>query len=243
VASFIAVAMGLVEYARAWELQRRLHQQVTDGRLPDLLLLLEHPHVYTLGRRGKASDILASAGEMAELGVEVHSTDRGGEVTYHGPGQLVAYPILDLRSMGLGPLHYVRTLERILVETLAEFGIRAQSGERPTGVWVGDAKIAAIGVKISRGVTMHGFALNVNSDLSYFSHIVPCGMTGGLVTSMERELEAEIRTREVVPVVARRFGGAFGREVEWASVEELGLQLTVRGSAKSGRATALLNPL
>ena len=166
---------------------------MVNGELPALLLLLQHPHVYTLGRRGAETDILASPDTIHELGADVHHTDRGGEVTYHGPGQLVGYPIIDLRAAGLGPLAYVRALERVIVSTLAELGIHATSEDRPTGVWVNDAKIAAIGVRVSRGVTMHGFALNVSPDLSYFGHIVPCGMPGASVTSIaEQGVDLEI---------------------------------------------------
>ena len=215
------VSLGRVEYLRAWDIQRGLHRQVADGLLPNLLLLLEHPHVYTLGRRGKPSDILASPRKLAELGVEVHHIDRGGEVTYHGPGQLVGYPIVNLRAWGGSPLRYVQKLEQALIATLAEFGIEADSSDRPTGVWVGDAKITAIGARVSRGVTMHGFALNVNPDLSYFDHIIPCGMPESSVTSMASELSDGIDTQRVIPVLARHVGRTFGWVMEWSDIEEL----------------------
>ena len=189
--------------------------------LPNLILLLEHPHVYTLGKRGDSSDILASPEKLKELGVEVHRIDRGGEVTYHGPGQLVGYPIVNLRRWGGGPLKYVQTLESVIIATLAEFGVQAESENRPTGVWAGDAKIAAIGVKVSRGVTMHGFALNVSPDLSYFDHIVPCGMPEGRVTSMASALSNDIDVQQVLPALVRHFGRAFGWAMEWSTVEEL----------------------
>ena len=180
------VSLEVVEYETAWGIQKRTHQRVVAGELPNVLLLLEHPHVYTLGRRGAEDDILVSPERLVELGAEVHHIDRGGEVTYHGPGQLVGYPIINLRRWNGGALKYVRTLERVLIDTMQEFGIHAESEDRPTGVWVGEAKIAAIGVRISRGVTMHGFALNVDPDLTYFDHIVPCGMRDTRVTSPSR---------------------------------------------------------
>ena len=189
----LAIPLGLLDYQAAYDLQRRLHAQVVAGELPDLLLLLEHPHVYTLGRRGQQSHILASDEALTQLGVETHFTDRGGETTYHGPGQLVGYPIVNLRRWGGGVRKYVETLEQVLIGTLSEFGITAHSEGKPTGVWVGDAKIAAIGVRVSRSVTMHGFALNVCPDLSFFDHIVPCGMPGARVTSMAQELGQEDR--------------------------------------------------
>ena len=195
-------------------MQLRMHREVAEGGRPDTLLLVEHPHVYALGRRGVEGDILVGAAELARLGVEVHHTDRGGEVTYHGPGQLVGYPILNLRRWGGGPLKYVRALERTLIETLAEFGVSAESEGRPTGVWVEDRKIAAIGVKVSRRVTTHGFALNVCPDLSYFDHIVPCGMPGSRVTSLSAEMERMVGVDEVWPVLVERFGDVFGLRVD-----------------------------
>ena len=210
----VEVSLGLVSYRDAWDIQLRLHTEVVDGGRPDTLLLVEHPHVYTLGRRGQERDILVGAAELARLGVEVHHTDRGGEVTYHGPGQLVGYPILNLRRWGGGPLKYVRALERVLIETLAEFGVQSESEGRPTGVWVEDRKIAAIGVKVSRRVTTHGFALNVCPDLSYFDHIVPCGMPDSRVTSLSAEIGRRVAIAEVAPVLVDRFGEVFGIRVD-----------------------------
>ena len=220
----LAIPLGLLDYQAAHDLQRRLHAQVVAGELPDLLLLLEHPHVYTLGRRGQQSHILAPDDMLTQLGVETHFTDRGGETTYHGPGQLVGYPIVNLRRWGGGVRKYVQTLEQTLMAALAAeygYGIAAHSEGKPTGVWVGDAKIAAIGVRVSRSVTMHGFALNVCPDLSFFDHIVPCGMPGARVTSMAQELGQEIAVSDVMPAVARAFGGEFGLAVEWSSPDAL----------------------
>ena len=220
--SCLAVPIGQVEYLPAWELQKSLHKQVSEGMLPNLLLLLEHSHVYTLGRRGKISEVKVPAGKLAELGAKVHFTDRGGEVTYHGPGQLIVYPIVNLRLMPGGPSRYIHTLEKVLIDTLEEFGIMGESVGKPTGVWVGDAKIAAIGVKISRGVTMHGLALNVNPDLSYFNHIVPCGMIDISVTSMSTLLSKDLDVREVLPSVVRCFERLFEWKIRWVELEDLG---------------------
>ena len=217
----LAIPLGLLDYQAAYDLQRRLHAQVVAGELPDLLLLLEHPHVYTLGRRGQQSHILASDEALTQLGVETHFTDRGGETTYHGPGQLVGYPIVNLRRWGGGVRKYVETLEQVLIGTLSEFGITAHSEGKPTGVWVEDAKIAAIGVRVSRSVTMHGFALNVCPDLSFFDHIVPCGMPGARVTSMAQELGQEIAVSDVIPAISQAFGCKFGIDVESSSVDAL----------------------
>ena len=218
----VAAFLGRVPYLDAWELQRRLHGRVARAQVPDQLLLLEHPLVYTLGRRGKESDVTATPERLTELGAEVHRVDRGGQATYHGPGQLVGYPIINLRRWGGGPLRYVQALERVLIATLAELGIDAQSEDRPVGVWVGDAKIAAIGVRISQGVAMHGFALNVCPDLSYFGHIVPCGVPDGGVTSICKLLSKNVEVEEVAHVLVRHFGLALGLSMELGTAEELG---------------------
>ncbi len=217
----LVLPLGVLEYQAAYDLQRRLHSQVVAGELPDLLLLLEHPHVYTLGRRGQQSDILASESVLARLNVDTHFTDRGGETTYHGPGQLVGYPIVNLRRWGGGVRDYVETLERSLIRALNEFDIAAYSEGKPTGVWVEDRKIAAIGVRVSRHVTMHGFALNVCPDLSFFDHIVPCGMPAVRVTSMAQELSRNVAVSDVIPALVQAFGCEFGMRMETASPEVL----------------------
>ena len=212
--------LDLIDYPSALVLQRDLHQRVAIGDLPALLLLLHHPHVYTLGRRGSDSDILVSPDTIHELGAGVYHTDRGGEATYHGPGQLVGYPILDLRAAGLGPLAYVRALERIIISTLAELGIHATSEDRPTGVWVDDAKIAAIGVRVSRGVTMHGFALNIDPDLSYFNHIVPCGMPDATVTSIA-EQGVDLNVSGVIEVLTTHFSNVLNYSLTYTTLDAL----------------------
>ncbi|MCY4577593.1 MAG: lipoyl(octanoyl) transferase LipB [Chloroflexi bacterium] len=217
----LVVPLGLVDFQTAYDLQRLLHARVVAGELPDLLLLLEHPHVYTLGRRGQESDVLASKDMLSRLGVDTQLADRGGETTYHGPGQLVGYPIVNLRRLGVGVRQYVETLEQVLIRALSEFGIAAHSEGKPTGVWVGDSKIAAIGVRVSRGVTMHGFALNVSPDLSFFEHIVPCGMPGVSVTSMSQELGSDVAVSDVMPALAREFASEFGVAVEWSGLDAL----------------------
>ena len=220
----LTVNLDTVDYLRAWELQKSLHTQVAEGTLPNLLLLLEHPHVYTLGRRGSLEDILATPEMLARQGIKVHHVDRGGEATYHGPGQLVGYPIVDLRTWG-GPLRYVHALEEVLADTLADFGIAPETQEHPTGVWVGKSKIAAIGVKVSKGVTIHGFALNVDPDLSYFDHIVPCGVPGAQVTSMFSHLPRAVDVKSVVPVLVRQFGRVFGWHMERTTLDDLGQRI------------------
>jgi lipoyl(octanoyl) transferase len=183
---------GTVAYADGLELQKRLVERRRAGEIPDTLLLLEHPHVITLGTSAQRENILIADADGQLLGIEVFDTGRGGDVTYHGPGQLVGYPILDLKPDRCDLHGYVRDLEEVLIRALASFGISAGRKDGLTGAWVGDDKIAAIGVRVSSGwITSHGFALNVTTDLSYFGSIVPCGITEFGVTSMARVLGAE----------------------------------------------------
>ncbi|MBM3924942.1 MAG: lipoyl(octanoyl) transferase LipB [SAR202 cluster bacterium] len=197
--------LGLIEYHHAWDLQKHLVDQVSRAQRPNTLLLLQHPHVYTLGRRGQRQDILLDEARLQTLGVQVVESDRGGQVTYHGPGQLVAYPIVNLRDWG-GPLKYVRTLEQVMISTLADYGLQATLIPGLTGVWVKDAKIGAIGVKISRGVAHHGLALNVSPDLSYFQHIIPCGITDKSVASMQALLGKPVSLEDVAYTLQFHFG-------------------------------------
>ena len=203
--------LGRVEYGRALELQQELIAQRKQGAITDRLLLLEHPHVITLGRNGHMENLLAGDEVLQRAGISFYPTDRGGDVTYHGPGQLVGYPILDLREWKRDVGAYVRAIEQTIIDTLADFGIEAGRIPKLTGVWVGERKIAAIGVHISRWVTSHGFALNVNTDLSYFQYIVPCGLTRP-VTSMA-QLGVRSNLEEVSRVLAGHFGRVFDTEM------------------------------
>ena len=209
--------LGLVDYQAGLELQRELVEQRKRGEIDDQLLLLEHPDVITLGvkTRNDRSHILESAESLAERGVAVFETGRGGDVTYHGPGQLVGYPIIDLKPDRCDVHRYVRDLEEVLIRAVATFGITAGRVEGLTGIWVGpagrEAKLAAIGVRISRWVTSHGFALNVNTDLSRFGLIVPCGITDRGVTSMARLLGRTAPMDEVADAVINAFSSVFSR--------------------------------
>jgi lipoyl(octanoyl) transferase len=178
--------LGLIDYLVAWELQKRLAQEVREKGAEGWLLLLEHPHTYTLGRRGFSGNLLLSERELKKLGASVYQTDRGGDVTYHGPGQLVGYTVFDLRRWGAGVRWYVHTLEAALIDALASLGVGARALAGRPGVWVGRDKIAAIGLHVSKAITTHGFALNVDPDLSYFNHIVPCGLVDAGTTSLRQ---------------------------------------------------------
>ena len=223
--------LGILEYGHAWRLQVALAQAVHRGEQPNSLLLVEHPHVYTRGRLSPSEQVLLTPQELADRGIDVYETDRGGLVTYHGPGQLVAYPVVKLREWG-GPLKYVRSLEQIIIGTLADFDIAAGLVPGLTGVWVDDSKIAAIGVKVSRGVAYHGFAINVNTDLSYFDHIVPCGITDRGVTSMAQLLGQAVDLVMVDYSVAYRFGHGMGFRMVEAEGESL-LRVHLSGTFRS----------
>ena len=207
--------LGRVAYAEALALQRSLVEERRAGRVSDLLLLVEHPDVITLGVKGDGgrSHITASPEVLADLGVAVFEAGRGGDVTYHGPGQLVAYPIIDLRPDRCDVHRYVRDIVEVMIRVCAGYSVRAERIAGLTGVWVGDRKIGAIGIRISRWITSHGLALNVSTDLSRFDLIVPCGIAGRGVTSLEREVGRGLDLTEVESRRIAEFGDVFGRQV------------------------------
>lgn len=219
------VDLGLVGYQPAWDLQRRVVAARKAGAVPDVLLVCEHPHVITLGRNGKREHLHASDQLLRQMGVEFHQTDRGGDITYHGPGQLVGYPILNLAEIRRDVVWYVRQLEEAMIRATADFGIAATRKAGMTGVWVdlpgGEEKLAAIGVHISRWVTSHGFAYNVATDLRYFDLIVPCGIADKRPTSLEQLLGRVVPLPEVKPHIVERFGGVFGLAMRKATMSEL----------------------
>lgn len=205
--------LGVVPYDQALAMQRALVEERRAGRVPDLLLLLQHPPVITLGVKAAASraHIVATPERLAELGVAVHETGRGGDVTYHGPGQVVGYPILDLRPDRCDVHRYVRDVEEVMIRVCAGYGVSAGRIPGLTGTWVGGEKIGAIGIRISRWITSHGFAFNVATDLDHFRLIVPCGIADRGVTSLERATGRAVRVAEVEDALARQFADVFGR--------------------------------
>ena len=217
----LTIDLGLVPYAEAWTLQKRLVAARKAGAIEDVLLLCEHPHVITLGRNGRREHLLTSEHVLRQKGVELHATDRGGDITYHGPGQIVGYPILNLGAIRRDVGWYVRTLEEAMIRATWEFGLAAGREEGKTGVWVRAEKLAAIGVHISRWVTSHGFAYNVATDLRFFELIVPCGIADRRATSLEKLLGRTVALGEVAPRIARHFGEAFGLAMKAATNEEL----------------------
>ncbi len=214
--------LGRVNYRDSWELQKTLSLRRLQNEIPDTLLLLEHPPTLTLGRNADPTNLLWNESTLRQQGIEVVQSDRGGDVTYHGPGQLVGYPILNLQCPPHEPnLHgYFRKLEAVLIQTLASFGVRSGRFEGYTGVWVGmesvpfaPEKIAAMGIRVSRWVTQHGFALNISPNLDHFSGIVPCGIREYGVTSLEKVLGRSIALEDISPEVVRAFGEVFGMEM------------------------------
>ncbi|MBI3401695.1 MAG: lipoyl(octanoyl) transferase LipB [Acidobacteria bacterium] len=207
--------LGSIPYADALAMQRALVEERRAGSVGDLLLLVEHPHVLTLGVRGDGGrgHILATAEALAARGIDVRETGRGGDITYHGPGQIVGYPIIDLKPDRCDVHRYVRDLEEVLIRTAAGCGVVAERVEGLTGVWVGREKLAAIGVRIGRWITSHGFALNVTTELDYFNLIVPCGIADRGVTSLARLLGRPVDRREVEDRIVTHFCDVFGRTV------------------------------
>jgi lipoyl(octanoyl) transferase len=216
--------LGLVPYADALALQGSLVEERKAARIPDTLLLLEHPHVVTIGvRKGGAAHIVATPERLADLGVDVFESGRGGDVTYHGPGQLIAYPILDLTPDRQDVHRYVRDLEEVMIRVCADFGVAAARVHGLSGAWVGAEKIGAVGVRISRWITSHGIALNVNTDLDYFKLIVPCGITDRGVTSLTQSTGTERSASDVEGSFVRHFMDVFAR-VPAVSGREGGLE-------------------
>jgi lipoate-protein ligase B len=226
--TILVVDAGRTSYEGCWQLQRRLVELRAAGRVKDLLLLTEHRDVYTIGKSGDETHLRADRSELGDVPV-IHN-DRGGDITYHGPGQLVGYPILDLAVLRADLAWYLRGLEEVVIRALGRFGLRGSRIDGYTGVWVGDEKVCAIGIKTTRWITMHGFALNVNTDLSHFSKIVPCGISDKGVTSMEACLGRSVQMADVASVVVSEFVSYFGFQSEEATMSAL-LQLLDDGGA------------
>jgi len=213
--------LGLVDYGKAWELQRQLWSRRMEGEMPDLLLLLEHPHVITLGRRGNRSYLIASSEELEKMKVPIFHVERGGDVTYHGPGQIVGYPILDLKEYGYRLIRYMDQIEEVILRVLNDFGIEGKRDALNRGVWVGREKIASIGVAIKRWVSFHGFALNYDTDLKYFDLIHPCGLEGVKMTSMGKVLGRKISRNEVFEKTCFHFKQIFERDWEEKTLDQI----------------------
>jgi lipoate-protein ligase B len=213
--------LGLIDYGKAWDLQHDLWARRVKGELPDLLLFLEHPHVITLGRRGNRSYLIASEEELEAMGISVYHVERGGDITYHGPGQLVVYPIFNLKEYGYRVIRYIDQLEEIILCVLKDFGIDGRKDSLNRGIWVNGEKIASIGVTIKRWVSFHGFSLNYETDLKYFDLIHPCGLLGKKMTSMEKVLGGKVPREGLVERIRFHFKEIFQRDWEERELEDL----------------------
>ena len=196
------IPIEMMEYSAGYQLQKNLHSEMLENPCLNSLLILQHPHVYTLGRRANKNHILINEKELDKLKIQTHTSNRGGEITYHGPGQLVIYPLINIKQLQISPIEYIRILEDIIINTLAQVNVPAErKSECPGGVWANQKKIAAIGIRISRGITTHGFSLNISTDLSYFKHIIPCGNSAENYTSLSEILNTNIplsKIREII---------------------------------------------
>jgi lipoate-protein ligase B len=201
--------LGTIDYKDAWDLQKNLFNSRYKKEINDTLLLLEHPHTYTLGKTADRNNLIAEDKFLNQNKISVYDIDRGGDITYHGPGQIVGYPIINLTGWKKDTHKYLRAIEEVIIKTCAEYNIAAGRNQEYTGVWVGDKKIAAIGIKVSRWITMHGFAFNVNTDLSLFDGIIPCGIKEKSVTSLQNELGRAIEINEVKTFILEKFTEVF----------------------------------
>ena len=202
--------LGKIDYQEAWDLQKSIFELRTKNEIEDILFLLEHPHTYTLGKVADKNNLVYNKQELEEKEITVFDIDRGGDITYHGPGQIVGYPIIDLKNWKQDTHLYLRNLEEVLVRTCADYGLSTGRKEKYTGVWVEERKICAIGIKVSRWITMHGFAFNVNTDLNLFNGIIPCGINDKEVTSLKKELKREFDLGEVKDNIIKHFKDIFG---------------------------------
>ena len=201
--------LGFIDYKEAWDLQQEIHSKRVSGEVDDFLFLLEHPNTYTLGKTAHKENLVGSEDYLTQNKISVYDIDRGGDITYHGPGQIVGYPIIDLNNWFKDTHKYLRALEEVIIKTCSDYGLKCGRNEKHTGVWIEDQKIAAIGIKVSRWVTMHGFAFNVNTDLNLFNGIIPCGIQDKTVTSLKQELKREINIQEVKEKLLKNFTQLF----------------------------------
>lgn len=211
--------LGQISYQNAWDLQKSVFERRTKNEINDIIFLLEHPHTYTLGKTAHKDNLIYNEFELKEKKITVFEIDRGGDITYHGPGQIVGYPIIDLKNWKQDTHLYLRNLEEVIIRTCAEYGLRTGRKEKYTGVWLDERKICAIGIKVSRWITMHGFAFNVNTDLTYFDGIIPCGIKEKEVTSLSKELRGKIEIWEIKEKIVKHFKDIFGYD-EYSTVEK-----------------------
>lgn len=207
---FYFTDLGLIDYQKAWDIQKNIFEKRYEQELPDVLFLLEHNHTYTLGKTANKNNLIGSEEYLNENNIKVYEIDRGGDITYHGPGQIVGYPIINLTDWKNDTHKYLRGIEEVIIRTCAEFGLNAGRNEKYTGVWIDNRKIAAIGIKVSRWITMHGFAFNVSTNLDFFNGIIPCGIRDKSVTSIQAEVGENIEKETVKSFLLKHFTDVFG---------------------------------
>lgn len=218
----LILRLGLVEYGEAWELQKKIFNARQLNQIEDVLIVLQHPPTFTLGRRNKKTNhLLVDEGQLRNMGFSIYRVDRGGATTYHGPGQVVCYPVIGMNSYTNDFGHYLRMLEKVMIKTLLDYDIESERVEEYTGAWVDNKKVGFIGVRIAAGATMHGFSLNVNNDLSPFNMIIPCGICDVMITSMSELLKTELDIEGIMNSVIRNFADIFKVEVHTISQEEI----------------------
>jgi len=214
--------LGTIDYKEAWDLQKTIFELRNQQKIDDVFLLLEHPHTYTLGKTADDKNLVGNREYLNKNKISVYKIDRGGDITYHGPGQIVGYPIIDLNNWGKDTHKYLRALEEIIIRTCAEYNLAVSRIPKYTGVWIEDRKIAAIGIKVTQWITMHGFAFNINTDLSLFDGIIPCGIINKEVTSLKKELKREINIQQVKSKLLNNVVEVFNYdEIETQNVEDV----------------------
>jgi lipoyl(octanoyl) transferase len=214
--------LGLIDYKEAWDVQKSIHQLRVENKIDDVLFLLEHPNTYTLGKIADKENLVGDKKYLSDNKISVYEIDRGGDITYHGPGQIVGYPIISLTNWKQDTHKYLRAIEEVIIKVCSEYGLAGSRVDKYTGVWIEDRKICAIGIKVSRWITMHGFAFNVNTDLNLFSGIVPCGISDKEVTSLKHELKTEVLMNEVKEKIIYHFDEIFDYDqIEFKTKDEL----------------------
>lgn len=219
---FVYCDLDSIDYKEAWDLQKNIHLLRVENKIDDVFFILEHPHTYTLGKTADKQNLVGDQNYLKDNKISVYDIDRGGDITYHGPGQIVGYPIINLTNWKQDTHKYLRAIEEVIIQVCADYGLNGSRVDKYTGVWIADRKICAIGIKVSRWITMHGFAFNINTDLNLFNGIIPCGISDKAVTSLSKELQKEIIIKEVKEKIIHHFSKVFNyNQIEFKSKEDI----------------------
>ncbi|MBK7630110.1 MAG: lipoyl(octanoyl) transferase LipB [Ignavibacteriales bacterium] len=219
---FVYCDLDSIDYKEAWDLQKNIHLLRVENKIDDVFFILEHPHTYTLGKTADKQNLVGDQNYLKDNKISVYDIDRGGDITYHGPGQIVGYPIINLTNWKQDTHKYLRAIEEVIIQVCADYGLNGSRVDKYTGVWIADRKICAIGIKVSRWITMHGFAFNINTDLNLFNGIIPCGISDKAVTSLSKESQKEIIIKEVKEKIIHHFSKVFNyNQIEFKSKEDI----------------------